>query len=102
MGRVEQNYRSAKEMQPEKRKTVEFFFRSFKKKNRDDGLKGLNVIESSSSDVPNASSQADKLIDLGADSSASSSITIASSLTDISQEQSVADDISKSCYEFPI
>lgn len=81
-------------MQPEKRKTLESFFRSFKKKNRGDGAVELNAIESSVSDLPSGSSLPDKPIEPASSLSSSSSITIVVSSIATSQAKSVPNDIS--------
>jgi len=97
---IEYNHQSVnlEKMQPEKRKTLESFFRSFKKKNRDDGAVELNPIESSASNSPSSSSFADKQMETD---STSSSIVTAVSSTNTPQARSIPDDISKSCDEPP-
>ena len=86
-------------MQPEKRKTIESFFRSFKRKVRGDGEIELNVIESL--DLPNSCSFSNKEIGPDTNSSTTSSITTAPSSTNAFPTKSVPDDISKSCDELP-
>ncbi len=96
-------------MQPEKRRTIESFFHSFKKKPRTDEEEiELNVINSS---FPSSSLEFHDLSYSSPDNQGtsnvnsvtpSSSVIISTSSNNTFQVKSVPDDISKSCNDLPV